>query len=52
MSGLLFLFTELTLFCIELPENYIYLNHSELGNFFIYIIKYRTSAEKAPYFVP
>ena len=38
MSGLLFLCTELTLFCIELPENYIYLNHSELGNFFIYII--------------
>ena len=38
MSGLLFLCTELTLFCIDLPENYIYLNHSELGNFFIYII--------------
>ena len=38
MSGLLFLCTELTLFCIELPENYIYLNHSELGNFFMYII--------------
>ena len=38
MSGLLFLCIELTLFCIELPENYIYLNHSKLGNFFIYII--------------
>ena len=38
MSGLLFLCTELTLFCIELPENYIYLNHSELGNFLMYII--------------
>ena len=38
MSGLLFLCTELTLFCIELPENYINLNHSELGNFFMYII--------------
>ena len=31
-SGLLFLFTELTLFCIELPNNFIHLNQSELSN--------------------
>ena len=30
--------TELTLFYTELPENCIYLNQSELSNFFIYII--------------
>ena len=29
-----FLCTELTLFCIELPENCIYLNQAELSNFF------------------
>ena len=39
MSGLLLLCTELTLFCIELPENCIYLNQSELSNFFMYIIR-------------
>ena len=39
MSGLLLLCTELTLLCIELPENCIYLNQSELGNFFMYIIR-------------
>ena len=33
MSGLLLLCTELTLFCIELPENCIYLNQSEVSNF-------------------
>ena len=45
MSGLLLLCTELTLFCTELtffgtdlPENCIYLNQSELSNFFMYII--------------
>ena len=38
MSGLLLLCTELTLFCIELPENCIYLNQSELSNFFMYVI--------------
>ena len=37
-SGLLLLCTELTLFCIELPENCIYLHQSELRNFFIYLI--------------
>ena len=31
--------TELTLFCTELPENCIYLNQSDLNNFFMYIIK-------------
>ena len=31
-SGLLLLCTELTLFCIELPENCICLNQSELSN--------------------
>ena len=39
MSGLLFLCTELTLLCIELPENCIYLNQSELSKFFTYIIR-------------
>ena len=39
MSGLLFLCTELTLLCIELPENCVYLNQSELSNFFIFIIR-------------
>ena len=39
MSGLLFLCTELTLLCIELPENCVYLNQSELSNFFMYIIR-------------
>ena len=38
MSGLLLLCTELTLFCIELPENCIYLNQSERSNFFMHII--------------
>ena len=33
-SGLLLLCTELTLFCIELPENCVCLNQSELSNFF------------------
>ena len=37
-SGLLILCAELTLFCMELPENYIYLNQSELSNFFMFII--------------
>ena len=37
-SGLLLLCAELTLFCMELPENCIYLNQSELCNFFIYLI--------------
>ena len=39
MSGLLLLCTELTFLCIELPENCIYLNQSELSNFFMYIIR-------------
>ena len=39
MSGLLLLCTELTLLCIELPENCVYLNQSELSNFFMYIIR-------------
>ena len=34
--------TELTLFCTELPENCIYLNQSELSNFFMYIINLKT----------
>ena len=38
MSGLLLLCTELTLVCIESPENCIYLNQSELRKFFMYII--------------
>ena len=33
-----FLCTELTLFCTELPKNYIYLNQSQLSNFFMYAI--------------
>ena len=33
-----FLCTELTLFCTELSENCIYLNQSELSNFFLYVI--------------
>ena len=39
MSGLLFLCTELTLLYIELPENCVYLNQSELSKFFMYIIR-------------
>ena len=38
MSGLLLLSTELTLLCIELPENCIYLNQTELSNFCMYLI--------------
>ena len=38
MSDCHYLCTELTLFCIELFENCIYLNQSELSNFFMYII--------------
>ena len=34
----LFNLAELTLFFIELPENCIYLNQSELSNFFRYLI--------------
>ena len=37
-SGLLLLCTGLTLFCIELPENCIYLHQSELSNFYMYLI--------------
>ena len=33
LSGLLVLCTELTLVCMELPENYICLNQPELSNF-------------------
>ena len=47
MSGLLLLCTELTLFCIELPENCIYLNQAELSNFFhvnYYAIKHQYTA--------
>ena len=40
MSGLLLLCTELTLFCTELPENCIYLNQSELSNFFMFYMFY------------
>ena len=39
MSGLLLLCIELTLLYIELPENCIYLNQSELSNFFMYLIR-------------
>ena len=39
-----FLCTELTLFCTELSENCIYLNQSELSNFFMYIIKTEISS--------
>ena len=35
---LLLLCPELTFFCIELPENCIYPNQSELGSFFMYLI--------------
>ena len=42
MSGLLLLCTELTLFCIELPENCIFLKKSERSNFFMYIIRDKT----------
>ena len=35
---LLLLCPELTFFCIESPENCIYLNQSELGSFFMYLI--------------
>ena len=38
-SGLLPLCTELTLLCIELPVNFIYLNQSELSHFFMYLIR-------------
>ena len=38
MSGLLLLCSEVTLFCTVLPENCIYLNQSELSNFFMYIM--------------
>ena len=38
--GLLLLCTELTLFCMKLPENCVYLNQSELSNFFIYLINH------------
>ena len=37
--GLLLLCTEFTLFCFELHENCIYLNQSELSNFFMYLIR-------------
>ena len=40
MSGLLLLCTELTLFCTELPENCIYVNQSELSNFFMFYMFY------------
>ena len=54
MSGLWLLCTELTLLCTELPESCIYLNQSELSNFFMYIIRLklylwlqnRTSAQR------
>ena len=36
--------TELTLFCTELSENCIYLNQSELSNFFMFIIKTEISS--------
>ena len=39
MSGLLILCTELNFLRIELPENCIYLNQSELSNFFMYIFR-------------
>ena len=38
MSGCYYLCTELTLSLVELFENCIYLNQSELSNFFTYII--------------
>ena len=40
LSGLLLLCTELTLVCMELPENYICLNQSELSKFFMYLINH------------
>ena len=46
MSGLLLLCTELTLFCIELPENCFNLNQSELSNLFMYIINSVTFTTK------
>ena len=39
MSGLLILCTELNFLRIELPENCIYLNQSELSSFFMYIFR-------------
>ena len=39
ITGLTFFCTELTPLCTELPENYIYLNQSELRNFSLYIIR-------------
>ena len=39
MSGLLIFCTELNFLRIELPENCIYLNQSELSNFFMYIFR-------------
>ena len=39
MSGLLLLCTKWTLFCSKSPENCIYLNQSELSNFFMYLIR-------------
>ena len=39
MSGLLILCTELNFLRIELPENCIYVNQSELSNFFKYIFR-------------
>ena len=42
-SGLLLLCDELTLFCIKLPENFMYLNQSELSNFFMYLISSKAS---------
>ena len=40
LSSLLLLCTELTLVCMELPENYICLNQSELSKFFMYLINH------------
>ena len=37
-SGLLLLGIEITLFCIELPENCVYLNQSKLSSFLMYLI--------------
>ena len=42
-SGLLLLCTELTLFCIELPNNFIHLNQSEQSNISMYLISSKTS---------
>ena len=54
MSGLLLLCTELTLFCTELHENCIYLNQSELSNFFMFNINGQIAKNfnfnKRPYF--